>query len=165
MFDRYDPGDYRAIVGNFTAQRSTTLFAKARGFNEATKLGLRYERRVEKALHKSKLRHVEQIEHNPWFIFADTMGKDYCSPDFLLHLCNGSIIVAEVKLTWNAQAIAKLNDLYVPVVAKALCTRTMPLVICKKLVPNAPKAEYTISSALASPTKLLFWPDNANIQW
>jgi hypothetical protein len=165
MLDRTDPGDYRAVIGSFAAKRCEAPFAKAKGRTTATTNGLRYERRVQKALTKVKAGFIGNVEVNPWFRFVDAMGTNYCSPDMLVHLANGSVVVVEVKLTWVAQALAKLTDLYVPVVERALGTRAMPLVIVKNLVPEGPKAAYTLGDALASSSKLYFWPDNGPMAW
>ena len=159
--------DFRMAVPPLQAGRVTReVWGKAKGTSPAAKQGLRYENRVAKqlALH-IVAKHFLRLEHNPWFTFSDQFGTANCSPDFLLHAEDGKIIIVEVKLTWVEVAAHKLNDLYCPVISAALNTWCYPLVICKSLTPKAPRAELTLSEALASPFKLLLWPDNGRIPW
>lgn len=149
--------DFRIALGLRQAERATRQFPKPRPSNLAAKQGLRYEANVGKELGRHVLsEHFDRLEHNPWFTFYDTYGRANCCPDFLLWFENRAIVV-EVKLTWVEVAIAKLEDLYLPVVSCALGCPVMPLVICKNITPSAPKAELSLSQALTSPNKLLQW--------
>ena len=151
---------------NITAsERSRRSFPKPKPSNAAAKLGLRYERRVgtELNLHVNRGR-FEQLEHNPWFTFYDTFGQSNCSPDYLLWF-EGRVIIIEVKLTWVEVALAKLHELYCPVVSVALQCPVLPLVICRNVTPKSPKAQFSLSEAITSPEKLLQWPNTGHIQW
>jgi hypothetical protein len=154
------------VVGDVKAERSKRdLWTNQKPKSQAAKNGLRYEARVGKELqHHVVAGHFQRIEHNPWFVFEDIYGAASCSPDFLLYTDTG-IIIVEVKLTWKEVAIHKLNDLYGPVVAAALGHSTMPLIICRNITKETPPAKFTLSEALASPYRLLQWPDNGRIVW
>jgi hypothetical protein len=157
--------DFRFVHELQHAWRNEREFAKARGSSPAAKIGLRYERNVGKEL----ARHIgpakfSSIEHNPWFRFTDYYGTNNCSPDFLLWDRDRCAII-EIKLTWVPAAMAKLCELYCPVVSAALQCKVMPLVICRNLTPQAPKAEQTLVKAMTSVTKLLHWPQIGHIPW
>lgn len=159
--------DFRMAIPPLQAERATReIWGKSKGSSPAAKLGLRYENRVEKQLayHTGQGR-FSRIEHNPWFTFHDKFGTSNCSPDFLLHNADGSIIVVEVKLTWVEVAAHKLNDLYNPVISAALETWCYPLIICRNITPKAPPAALTLSKALVSDFRLLLWPDNGRMLW
>jgi hypothetical protein len=157
--------DFRIALGLKAAGRATRAFPKPRPSNVAARNGLTYERRVGRELE----RHIafgrfERIEHNPWFTFHDTFGTANCSPDFLLHV-DGAIIVVEVKLTWVEVALAKLDDLYMPVIHAALGLPVCPLVICRNVTGLSPAPQLTLSAALKSDAKLLQWPMTGHILW
>lgn len=163
----FAPGlpDFRMAIGLKRAGRATREFPVPKASNAASKLGLRYENRVAKELLRHEQRgNFTRVEHNPWFTFSDIYGTANCCPDFLLWSEAGLTIV-EVKLTWVEVAIHKLNDLYTPVVSMALEQSTMPLVICRNSAPGAPKAEFTLGAAMASPYRLLQWPDTGHMLW
>lgn len=152
-------------MGPLTAWRATRAFPMPRPSSPAARLGLRYERKVGQELD----RHVSQerfarLEHNPWFTFSDTYGTNNCCPDFLLWV-NDGIVVVEVKLSWVEVALPKLQDLYIPVVSRALGVSAIPLVICRNLNSNAPVAKFSLREALVSSNKLLHWPNTGRIQW
>lgn len=157
--------DFRMIVGLTGAKRASPLFGKIKGSNPAAKLGLRYERKVGSELqrHVTATRFV-RLERNPWFTFYDAYGVSNCSPDFILHM-EDRVIVVEVKLTWVEVALAKLDELYCPVVSCALNCPVLPLVICRNLTASAPPAKFTLSEALMSNSKLLAWPQTGHIIW
>jgi hypothetical protein len=128
-------------------------------------MGLRYERRIGKELH----RHIGQdkfikIEHNPWLTYRDSFGPGNCCPDYLVWH-NDYIIIVEVKLSWVEVAVEKLNALYTPVVAAAFGLMTTPLVICRNVTSESPPASHTVSAALSSPYHLLQWPNNGHLLW
>jgi len=124
-----------------SAQRCPRLHRPSRSQKPGIVLGLRYERRFQKSLQKAITETDFQIEFNPWFSYVDDIeGPNACSPDVLLHDPSGRfIIVIEVKYTWISSALPKLTDLYCPVVTKALNKSTVPLVVVKRLSPEAPK--------------------------
>jgi len=157
--------DYRIASGLTRAERSRSLFPKPKPSNPAARLGLRYERKVGKELDAHTRRgNFIKTEHNPWFTFYDEFGHGNCSPDFLLFLENG-VVVVEVKLTWVEVALAKLAELYCPVVSVALGMPSRPLVICHNLSKGAPVATLSLREAIAQPNKPLLWPSNGHILW
>ena len=164
-----DLPDFRLAADITRASRCARVWPKAKPRGLAAKAGLRYEERV----HKELLWHCQRgnairVEHNPWFNFHDVFGTSNCSPDFLLWLANDKVIVIEVKLTWVAVAAHKLTDLYAPVIGHALqgeANGISPLVICRNITREAPTASYSLREALASPFRLLQWPDNGRMQW
>lgn len=108
--------------------------------------GLAYERKVVSALAESLVasRIPFDLAHNPWFKFSNGAETGYCVPDVLLSLNEGpyadTAFVIEVKLSYVPDAIMKLKALYCPVVERAFGLRAVPVVICKHLAPNAPRA-------------------------
>lgn len=157
--------DFRMAIGLTAAHRARREFPIAKPSNVAARIGLRYERRVgrELALHIKPDRFVK-LEHNPWFTFYDTYGVANCCPDFLLWMDTG-IIIIEVKLTWVEVALAKLHELYCPVISCALNAPVLPLVICRNITAKSPSAAFSLSTALTSPGKLLQWPQTGHILW
>lgn len=155
--------DFRLIHGLMSAQRCVAPHDASRGSNRSAKIGLRYERLVWKALEAvSEFAHVE---HNPWFSFTDMNGFGSCCPDFLVWHQRYGIIIIEVKLTWVPEALPKLQELYMPVVGLALNTVTAPLVICRTLIPQAPKASFSVEDALRGESPLLHWLGHGRIVW
>jgi hypothetical protein len=160
--------DFRLPCGTLRAERAAggSPFGIPKPANIAAKLGLRYERNINREL----TRHVmpgrfAKVEHNPWFTFYDDYGPGNCSPDFLLWTDSGSVIIVEVKLTFVDVAIAKLSDLYRPVVCAALNVPTFPLIICRNVTSTSPPPAHTLTDALASPYCLLQWINNGHIPW
>lgn len=149
------------------AYRTAAPFGKSRGSTVPQRRGLAFERRA--AATFSKLPRISKVEHNPWFGFAHSGGGDICSPDLLLWCADGSLIVAEVKLTWVPEALEKLELLYLPVVASAHrgsnLKTILPLVVAKFLTAEAPAAAFSISEALALNSKLLHWLGRGAIPW
>lgn len=157
--------DYRIAVGLVRSERSRRHFPTPKPSNAAAKLGLAYERKVGKELAFHVTRgNFYKLEHNPWFTFYDIHGIGNCSPDYLLYLENG-IVVVEIKLRWVDNALAKLEELYCPVVSNALGYPTRPLVICRYLSPSSPPAQVTLRHALRDQHKLMLWPANGHILW
>lgn len=157
--------DFRMAVGITSAYRSTRSFPKPKPSNAIARVGLRYENNVGKELARHVLPHrFVRLEHNPWFTFHDVYGSGHCSPDYLLWVDDKAIIV-EVKLTWVGVAMAKLMDLYMPVVSTALGCGVMPLVVVRNTHPKAPEAKFTLAEAITSQHKLLHWPSTGHIQW
>lgn len=158
--------DFRMAVDITGAYRAKREFPKPKPSNSAARIGLRFENRVGKELQRHVMpgRFLE-LEHNPWFTFYDAYGVSNCSPDFLLWIEGKGVVIVEVKLTWVEVALAKLHELYCPVISTALGYPTLPLVIVRNSSPKAPKARFTLSEALTSPEKLLQWPQTGHIIW
>jgi len=128
--------------------------------------GLIFERNVKRQLewHLVQGRYL-LLEHNSWFTYGASENKDQiCSPDFLLHFPD-KIYIIEVKLTWTPEARQKLDQLYSPIVAKALGKPTSGFVLCRHLTPGAPKPVYTLSEIFMSPTQVLHWNPSTRLGW
>lgn len=157
--------DFRMAIGLNSAWRTQPLFVKSRASSQSARNGLRYESRIGKELQRFvAAKTFSNLEHTPWFGFSDTYGTASCSPDYLLWF-EGRAIIVEVKLTWVEVAKHKLDELYCPVVSLALQCPVLPLVICKYLNPQAPKAELSLQRALTSSAKLLHWPQIERMKW
>ena len=125
-----------------------------KGHTAAQKEGLRYERKVGKALEQAL--GPANVVHNPWFTFEDAAGQAYCCPDFIVTI-GWAILVVEVKLSYVDEAILKLRKLYCPVVSFAFGELVQPLVVCRYLTPMAPRAEDNVEEAISLPIPLLHW--------
>ena len=160
---------YRTVEGLRAAGRINPR-GQGRASNNAAALGLRYERSIGKELRRLGNSDPDfiQLEHNPWFEFTDRYGNGQCSPDFIIHR-RGTIIVAEIKLTYTPMALRKLTDLYIPVIHVALDGHNdislFPLVICKSLTPEAPHAAFRVADALYCDYPLLHWFGNGPLLW
>jgi hypothetical protein len=121
------------------------------------KNGLRYERKVVKALSKAYL-----LSHNPWYFFEDMNGPGHIVPDAIIEY-QDQLIIIEIKLTYTAEAIFKLRNLYCPVISYATNKETLPLVITKNLTSASPNPAFNVSSALINPEPLLHWLGKGNL--
>ena len=119
--------------------------------------GLSYERNVVKALRGSGL----SVLHNPAFTFKDRLGVGYCVLDALVADYRGRTLIFECKLTYKAEAVVKLNRLYIPIVKSALgLSSVTAIVVAKNLTPDSPAPFFTLESVLCST------PQQQNlIQW
>lgn len=152
-------------IGMTGAHRARREFGVPKPSSVAAKLGLRYERKVGTELRRHILpSRFSDLEHNPWFTFYDVYGVGNCCPDYLLW-DGDRVVIIEVKLTWVEVALAKLQELYCPVVSAALGCPVLPLVICRNISRGAPPAQLTLSAALMAEAKLLMWPDIGHILW
>lgn len=122
----------------------------------AQSAGLAYERKVISALADGLVLSGcgFDLSHNPWFEYNTAQGRGYCVPDAMLSMQSGeyvdTIFVIEVKLTYVPDAIEKLDSVYCPIVRKAFnSSAVVPIVICKNLVPQAPRAMPTFFGAVA----------------
>jgi len=141
------------------ASRAPRVHPPSRSQRPGVVLGLRYERRLKKELEKSFKNKDLKVEYNPWFFYRlDDGNTGACCPDILLHDNElGIIWVLEVKYTWVPEAIEKLIDLYCPVVELALSQITEPLVVVKRLTPDAPTPKLGLLTP--SNVKLFQWPE------
>lgn len=157
--------DHRYIVELESAQRTRNLFSKQKGSSPAAKLGLRYERRVLRELTQLCNRgYFLDLEHTPWFSFEDKYGPGTCSPDFLMFLDKG-IVIIETKLTWVPNALSKLEELYCPVVSCAFNAPVRPLVICRSVTPQAPQPKLTLREAILADSQLMLYAMNGPMLW
>lgn len=158
------PGPFRLLTGLKQARRTEALY-HPKPSNAAAAIGLQFERRIKRELvYHAAMGRLGVIEHNPWFVFADSRGSSQCCPDFLIWT-PAHIVVVEVKLTWVPEALEKLTKLYCPIIGMALERETQSLVICRHLALGAPAAVFGLAEALASPDALLHWPNNGHIPW
>jgi len=113
-------------------------------------LGLRYERRLVKAL---KSRGFD-LDHNPWYEYRN--GREAkastCCPDIVLYdLAKNLALVIEVKLTLVPEALQKLHDLYLPVVQLATGFKVSPLVVFRNTSLKLPAHSSFYQASQASP--------------
>lgn len=147
------------------ARPSVPTFTKQRGSNALARVGLTFERRVEKELTSHVATgHITRVVHNPWFAFEDASGSATCSPDFILWK-GAKLYVVEVKLTWVPEALPKLRGLYVPVLHKVFNVPIVPFVIVRHSAPGAPPPVFTLSEAMNEFGSVLLWPQNRGIMW
>jgi len=113
------------------------------------KQGLSYEKKVKQLI---KCHIAPELKKgfldNPWFDYYDKFGAGTCVPDFICPISDECVIVGEVKLTYVPEAWHKLQDLYCPIVNAYTRRHCYPLIVCKNLIPGAPKAENTVTKAL-----------------
>jgi hypothetical protein len=145
-----------------SATRAPKIHRPSRSQQPGIVLGLRYERRFIKTLRET-VGSKFQVEYQPWFFYVDGEGnRSACAPDILLHddeLCITYVI--EVKYTWVPAALVKLKTLYCPVVSKALGCDTEPLVVVKRLTPEAPSPRLGLLMAGTSP--LFQWLESNSV--
>lgn len=129
--------------------------------------GLSFEKNVFNAIIKEKPEKVT-AERNPWFLYRDSQCSDSlsCQLDILLHDQEFDFYIAvEVKRTWTPLAMQTLENVYCPVVSRALGTPTKPLVICQILTPDSPIPKSTIPFALLSDAPMMQWLGRGAIRW
>lgn len=114
--------------------------------------GLRYERALAAALPKAK--------HGQWFEFEDRNGPGWCQTDLLLELPSG-VLVLESKYTWVPEGHQQVEDLYLPVVAKALAKPTFGGVVAKVLTPGP----YLVARDLQTFTQACVARQRAVLHW
>lgn len=149
----------------YAASRTPARFEKAKASNPLAALGLRYEKKVQKSL---ALRRGLTVETNPWFSFVDANGAGLCSPDAIVFDNENALtMIVEVKLRYTPAAIAKLRTLYIPVVRKALALQVdpLPLVVCKHMIPDGPRAGFDVREALSLRPPVLQWLGEIAIRW
>ena len=124
--------------------------------SELQKAGLRYERKVVRALRSRGF----DLEHNPWFEYWNGV----CCPDIIVYeLSKTRAIVIEVKNTYTPEALMKLHTVYCPVVAEVTKLITLPLVIIKNANSAGIEFQPTFYQTLDSPSPVYLWPGNGPI--
>ena len=94
--------------------------------------GVRYERRVAKALALAGLK----FSHGKWWEFEDWAGRGVCQTDFVGKV-GDSAVVLEVKYSWTQEAWWQLDQLYIPVLRMALACPVVGVQVCKMLISCA----------------------------
>lgn len=131
-----------------SAERCPAKFGvpKTSRLNLASANGIRYERRVSKALTILAINNDLILESQPWFVFSSRREcstppeKEFCAPDFILSPLDRSwFLILEVKQTFYDLALDKLEQLYLSVVGSAYQKPVNGILICKTLIPGAPK--------------------------
>lgn len=117
------------------------------------RLGVAYERAIAKALPLAC--------RGQWFYFEDAYGPGYCQTDFLLFTPK-AIYVLEAKLTDTPAAQAQLDELYLPIVAKAYSTPAYGIIIVKNLLPETARGaicdNLSVAQAMSHSTiPILHW--------
>lgn len=130
---------------------------------EIQKAGLRYERRVIRALRARGF----DLEHNPWFGWKnDKEESGICCPDVIVHELNlNRALVVEIKLSATVLALEKVRDFYCPIVSSALFLKTLPLVITRSIAQMEKRETpiQTLWEAVDSDWPVYLWPGNGPI--
>lgn len=130
-----------------------------KGKTAAQKLGIRYERKVLRAL---QAEWGEAFLASPWFKYEDASGLHWCQPDGVLKR-EKSATIFEVKARFSSDGWYQLRKLYAPVVKKAfLLERVNFVLVCRSFDPSTPFPEdfELISSPthpLVSEVSVLAW--------
>ena len=82
-----------------------------------------------------------------WWEAEDATGKFFCQTDFVLRW-RDVLVVVEAKYTWTMDGHRQAQELYAPIVELAMKRRTVGLVVCKRLVPGAPKVCERVDDAI-----------------
>ncbi len=130
--------------------------------------GLGYQRKFSRQFFESAPDHYSIITE-PWFEYRDSRAPGeslICGPDLIAFDEEYKfLIVIEVKQTWTPLALQKLRDIYCPVVSAAWRLPAKPLVACKRLNPESPRPQSTVSFALLSHEPLIHWIGQGPILW
>ena len=138
-----------------------------RGTSPVARQGLSYERKFVRALESASTA-ATKIDHNPWFAYKTLRAPApaFCCPDIITFSPEDEFItVFELKRTWTPEAAQKLQELYCPVVAKALGIPAVGVVVCKNLTPESPRPSATLSFALLTNPGLYHWIGNAPVRY
>lgn len=119
----------RGLVWARSCDRPKNLpWVQSRGAKAA---GLRYERTLARGIYRAA--------HGQWWEFEDKAGRGFCQTDVLVEL-SGGVLILEAKYTWTEEGHRQIEDLYLPVVSKALGLPCIGAVVCKILTPEVPKS-------------------------
>lgn len=147
------------MIPPLTAEETENPFPKSR-LKGVKAEGVRFEKAV--VLRLRSLFAREQVLHNPWYKYYDELGSGIGSPDVLV-VSSKWLLLGECKRTFRAEAFAKLQHFYLPLVAAVWPGRYYGLVqFCKHLSPEAKgialtTPEAVLASRPVSP-QLIFWP-------
>lgn len=120
----------RQVVGLKTAtllaeRPSCIPLSRPRGAKAA---GLRFE--------KALASHLKGCLHGQWFEYEDFNGFGYCQSDIIFSFLPSYLCIIEAKYTFVPGAHAKLANLYIPIISKALKAPCCGVVIVKNLDPR-----------------------------
>lgn len=106
------------------------IIPKPRTPHGAKAQGIYYERQL--------ARMMPWARHGQWFDYRDYEGKGYCQTDLLIER-EEFVVVLECKHTWTVEGHTQLEQLYRPVVERALRRPMFGVVVCKYLTPETPR--------------------------
>ena|ERR1700735_131891 len=141
----YEP--IRQVHGPLVASRCAAR-PMPRVTNKYARMGLSYQRKVNRALEVTAKAIGAQYEAEPWFQFTDGHGRGQAVPDGLFHFADLTLVI-EIKYTFTIDALVKLRGLYLPVVGATTLMRLRPLIICRSLTPDAIPTVLDIRQACA----------------
>jgi hypothetical protein len=102
-----------------------TFAAVRRKLVGAKRDGIRYENALAKAL--------PDALHGQWFEYVDGSGEHrWCQTDFLI-IGDSRVLIIECKLSWTLEGHRQINELYCPVVSRAL-ERECWGIVCRALI-------------------------------
>lgn len=157
-----------------SAERCPARFGtpKTSRLNPASANGIRYERRVGKALTVLAISNNLILESQPWFSYELQRSDSHegqeeipvqqwtCAPDFILYPFDKSwLLVIDAKQTFYQKAFEKLDQLYLSVVAKAYQKPVNGVLICKILIPGAPKPIDSLREYKPFASAVYHWPE------
>lgn len=103
---------------------------KPKRMKRVARLGLAYEKKVEKELARRGL----DFARGPWIEFADRNGRGFAQPDFVIYSRSDLWIVLEAKLSQTPAAFEQLFKLYLPLLRKMHPeVELIPAQVCKNL--------------------------------
>lgn len=86
-----------------------------------------------------------------WWEFRDRNGPGWCQTDWFVPNWQGRSLVFECKYTWTPVGYTQIEQLYRPVVERALGQAVIGVVVCKVLLAETPTGliESDLSRVLA----------------
>lgn len=155
-----------------SAERCPSQFGKPRTsrLNPASASGIRYERRVGKALTILAINNNLLLESQPWFSYSRSEHQQdsalTCAPDFLLSPFDRSwFLIIEAKQTFYQTAFEKLDSLYRSVVAATYQAPVSGILLCKTLIPGAPKPIDSLRKYKPFASAVYHWPELSPLVW
>jgi hypothetical protein len=153
-----------------SAERCPSRFGapKTSRLNPASANGIRYERRVGKSLVFLAEVNGLVLESQPWFSYSrgPTFPTQFCAPDFILSPPDYSwILIIEAKQTFYQAAFNTLDQIYLSVVAKTYERPVSGILLCKILVPGAPKPIDSLAQYKPLASSVCHWPELSPLRW
>jgi|SRR6516162_9948253 hypothetical protein len=124
-----------------SARRIPAPFTKSRTRQPALRNGLNYEKGFIRALEKAVRGTNLIVESNSWFAYRDSDNNSHCcAPDAIILMGVLPVAIIEIKYTWVATALDKIQSIYWPVVSLAIgCPIGCPTVVVKRLTEESPQ--------------------------